>query len=125
QGVHQRSAEDKQRRPEKMAAVQAHFELAMRGNLCGTIPAPSLTAMILSIGTLVSLSTNPLGQFTSRESIFVLAPNPKCIRGSLADIYPIPPFACSNSTTPCELSFSDEPIPSRFDLVPTSKTVSQ
>src|SRR5271165_2936532 len=63
-----------------------HYLLGTFGNGCGTIPAPSLTAMIESIGTFVSLSTCPLGQLITRDSIFDRLPRPKWIRGSLADM---------------------------------------
>src|ERR1700704_5639073 len=56
------------------------------GKLPGTIPAPSFTAMILSTGTLVSFSTDPLGQVISRDAILVRLPRPKKMRGSLADM---------------------------------------
>src|SRR4029077_19962157 len=59
---------------------------AIFGNGCGTIPVPSFTAMILSMGTFAIFSTEPLGQVISRESILVRLPRPKKIRGSLADI---------------------------------------
>src|SRR6266699_4991755 len=60
--------------------------LGTLGKLRGTIPVPSLTAVILSMGLFVSLSTCPLGQVISNESILVRFPKPKWIRGSLADI---------------------------------------
>src|SRR5579863_5972727 len=56
------------------------------GKLRGTMPTPSLTAMILSMGTLVSFSTRPLGQVISSESIFARLPRPNKSRGSLADM---------------------------------------
>src|SRR6267142_6161706 len=59
---------------------------AIFGKLRRTIPAPSFTAIILSTGTLVSFSTDPLGQVISRESILVRFPRPKKMRGSLADL---------------------------------------
>src|SRR5271156_5656166 len=46
------------------------------GNGCGTIPTPSLTAMIRSTGRLVSLSTCPLGQVMISDSILDLFPKP-------------------------------------------------
>src|SRR6478672_6854687 len=62
------------------------YRVRTLGNERGTIPTPSLIAMIPSIGTFVSLSTWPLGHVITSESIFERFPNPKCIRGSLADI---------------------------------------
>src|SRR5262249_51228828 len=47
------------------------------GKSRGTIPAPSFTATIRSVGTLVKRSTCPLGHVISRESIFVRFPKPK------------------------------------------------
>jgi len=44
------------------------------GKLLGTIPVPSLTAMIQSIGTFVSRSTCPLAQVISRDSILARFP---------------------------------------------------
>src|SRR5882757_8457980 len=59
---------------------------AILGKLRGTIPTLSFTAIILSTGTLVSFSTDPLGQVISRESILARLLRPKKIRGSLADM---------------------------------------
>src|SRR5438874_10037307 len=127
QCVHERAAENEKRRPEEMTASKVHLglTLAILGNLCGTIPLPSFTAMIWSTGTSVSFCTCPLGHVISRESILVRSPRPKWMRGSLPDMYPMPPLACSYCTTPWELNLSEAPIPSRFDLVPIRRTVSQ
>src|SRR5882757_4078425 len=65
--------------------LQAILEVIF-GKLRGTIPALSFTAIILSTGTLVSFSTDPLGQVISRDSILVRLPRPKKMRGSLADM---------------------------------------
>ena len=62
--------------------------LGTYGKLLGTIPVPSLTAMIRSIGTFVSRSTCPLGQVISRDSILARFPqtkmNPWIIRRHIA-----------------------------------------
>src|SRR5207244_10125904 len=65
QCVHERAAENEKRRPEEMTAAKVHLGLTLLGNLCGTIPVRSFTAMIWSAGTLVSFCTCPLGHVIS------------------------------------------------------------
>jgi len=56
------------------------------GKLRGTIPVPSLTAMIRSIGNIRQSIHLPARQVISRDSILARFPNPKMNRGSFADI---------------------------------------
>src|SRR4029077_16225895 len=87
--VQQRAAEENCGGTEESSSRGIHLLTVFGrifGNERGTMRAPSFTAIILSMGTLVNFSTKPLGQVISRESILVRLPRPKKIRGSLADM---------------------------------------
>jgi len=56
------------------------------GKFLGMIPKPSLTVMMRSGARSVNLSTMPLGQAISRESMRVRSPRPKWMRGSWEDM---------------------------------------
>src|SRR5215469_4338021 len=53
------------------------YRLGIFGKFRGTIPVPSFTVIILSIGGSVNLSTCPLGQVMTSDSMWVRLPRPK------------------------------------------------
>src|SRR5215469_12396360 len=76
--LEQGRAESHEGGAEETSSSNKHdYRMGAFGKLRGTIPVPSFTAMILSTGRSVNLSTCPLGQVITSDSIRERLPRPK------------------------------------------------